>query len=152
MEYKINLQSEINNIQNFKSVLEKWKDYKSCIRDIKINTVLGQKCLYEIEDINPPLLCDFSNNDDNSWIMNLNQSAISISKMSFRIDTDLTILELKIDYKVLDTKMGKLVFELQNLGIPLTINPKVMKWELNKSPQVVGFYIDNEKISTYIAA
>jgi hypothetical protein len=151
MEYKINLQSEINNIQNFKSVLEKWKDYKSCIRDIKINTVLGQKCLYEIEDINPPLLCDFSNNDDNSWIMNLNQSAISISKMSFRIDTDLTILELKIDYKVLDTKMGKLVFELQNLGIPLTINPKVMKWELNKSPQVVGFYID-EKISTYIAA
>ena len=152
MEYKINLQSEINNIQNFKSVLEKWKDYKSCIRDIKINTVLGQKCLYEIEDINPPLLCDFSNNDDNSWIMNLNQSAISISKMSFRIDTDLTILELKIDYKVLDTKMGILVFELQNLGIPLTINPKVMKWELNKSPQVVGFYIDNEKISTYIAA
>jgi hypothetical protein len=152
MEYKINLQSEINNIQNFKSVLEKWKDYKSCIRDIKINTVLGQKCLYEIEDINPPLLCDFSNNDDNSWIMNLNQSAISISKMSFRIDTDLTILELKIDYKVLDTKMGKLVFELQNLGIPLTINPKVMKWVLNKSPQVVGFYIDNEKVSTYIAA
>jgi len=152
MEYTINLHTEINNIQNFQSVLEKWKDYKSCIRDIKINTVLGQKCLYEIEDTNFPLLCDFSNNHDNLWIMNLSQTAISISKMSFKIDTDLTILELKIDYKVLDTKMGKLVFELQNHGIPLTINPKVMKWGLNKSSQVVGFYIDNEKVSTYIAA
>ena len=148
MEYIINLHSEINNIQNFQSLLQRWKDYKSCLRDIKISTVLGQKCLYEIEDINPPLVCDFSNNT----LTSINQSAISISKLSFKIDTDLTILELKIDYKVLDTKMGKLVFELQNLGMPLTINPKAMKWGFNKSLQVVGFYIDNEKVSTYLAA
>ncbi len=148
MEYIVNLHSEINNIQNFQSLLQKWKDYKSCLRDIKISTVLGQKCLYEIEDINPPLLCDFSNNN----LTSVNQSAISISKLSFKINTDLTILELKIDYKVLDTKMGKLIFELQNLGIPLTINPKVMKWGFDQSIQVVGFYIDNEKVSTYLAA
>ena len=148
MEYIVNLHSEINNIQNFESLLQKWKDYKSCLRDIKISTVLGQKCLYEIEDINPPLLCDFSNNN----LTSVNQSAISISKLSFKINTDLTILELKIDYKVLDTKMGKLIFELQNLGIPLTINPKVMKWGIDESIQVVGFYIDNEKVSTYLAA
>lgn len=148
MEYIINLHSEINNIQNFQSLLQRWKDYKSCLRDIKISTVLGQKCLYEIEDINPPLVCDFSNNT----LTSINQSAISISKLSFKIDTDLTILELKIDYKVLETKMGKLVFELQNLGIPLTINPKSMKWGFDKSLQVVGFYIDNEKVSTYLAA
>jgi len=149
MEYIINLHSEINNIQNFQSLLQRWKDYKSCLRDIKISTVLGQKCLYEIEDINPPLVCDFSNNT----LTSINQSAISISKLSFKIDTDLTILELKIDYKVLDnTKMGKLVFELQNLGMPLTINPKDMKWGFDKSLQVVGFYIDNEKVSTYLAA
>ncbi len=148
MEYIVNLHSEINNIQNFQSLLQKWKDYKSCLRDIKISTVLGQKCLYEIEDINPPLLCDFSNNN----LTSTNQSAISISKLCFKINTDLTILELKIDYKVLDTKMGKLIFELQNLGIPLTINPKVMKWGFDQSIQVVGFYIDNEKVSTYLAA
>jgi hypothetical protein len=148
MEYIVNLHSEINNIQNFQSLLQKWKDYKSCLRDIKISTVLGQKCLYEIEDINPPLLCNFSNNN----LTSVNQSAISISKLSFKINTDLTILELKIDYKVLDTKMGKLIFELQNLGIPLTINPKVMKWSIDETIQVVGFYIDNEKVSTYLAA
>lgn len=148
MEYIVNLHSEINNIQNFQSLLQKWKDYKSCLRDIKISTVLCQKCLYEIEDINPPLLCDFSNNN----LTSINQSAISISKLCFKINTDLTILELKIDYKVLDTKMGKLIFELQNLGIPLTINPKVMKWGFDQSIQVVGFYIDNEKVSTYLAA
>jgi hypothetical protein len=50
------------------------------------------------------------------------------------------------------TLNGKLVFELQNLGMPLTINPKAMKWGFNKSLQVVGFYIDNEKVSTYLAA
>ena len=148
MEYIVNLNSKINNIQNFQSLLEKWKDYKSCLRDIKINTVLGQKCLYEIEDINPPLLCDFSSNT----LTSLNQTAITISKLSFKIDTDLTILELKLDYKVLYSKMGKLVYELQNLGIPLTIIPKVMKYGFNESIQVIGFYIDNETVSSYIRA
>jgi hypothetical protein len=36
--------------------------------------------------------------------------------------------------------------------MPLTINPKAMKWGFDKSLQVVGFYIDNEKVSTYLAA
>jgi hypothetical protein len=140
MEYTIDLHTEIRHIENFKTLLEKYKDYKSCLRDIKINTVLGQKCLYEIEDINPPLFCCFSNNN----LTSINQSAISISKMSFKIDTDLSILQLNLTYKVLDTKMGKLIFELQNLGIPLTINPKVMNYGVNQSLQVVGFYIDSE--------
>ncbi len=51
MEYKVILDPELNNIQNFKTLLCKYKDYESCIRDIKINTVLGDKCLFEIEDI-----------------------------------------------------------------------------------------------------
>ena len=82
----------------------------------------------------------------------MNQTAITISKLSFKIDTDLTILELKLDYKVLYSKMGKLVYELQNLGIPLTIIPKVMKYGFNESIQVIGFYIDNETVSSYIRA
>ena len=48
MEYKIDLHSEINNIQNFKSLLEKYKDYDYCIRDIKISTLLGEKSLLQI--------------------------------------------------------------------------------------------------------
>ena len=150
MEFKIDLHSEINNIQNFKSLLERYKDYNSCIRDIKISTLLGDKCLFEIEDINPPLLCYFS--DGTGTLTSLSTSAISINKLSFKINTDLSVLELKVDYKILDTKMGKLVTELQSLGIKLDIFPKVLKMGLDNSLQVVGFYIDNENVTTYLRA
>jgi len=148
MEYKIDLHSEINNIQNFKSLLEKYKDYDSCIRDIKISTLLGEKCLFEIEDINPQILCDLS--DGTGTLTSLSTSVISINKLSFKIDTDLSILELKVDYKILETKMGKLVTELQILGIKLDVVPKILKMGLDNSVQIVGFYIDNESTSTYI--
>jgi len=148
MEYKIDLHSEINNIQNFKSLLEKYKDYDSCIRDIKISTLIGEKCLFEIEDINPQILCDLS--DGTGTLTSLSTSVISINKLSFKIDTDLSILELKVDYKILETKMGKLVTELQILGIKLDVVPKILKMGLDNSVQIVGFYIDNESTSTYI--
>jgi len=150
MEYKIDLHSEINNIQNFKSLLEKYKDYDSCIRDIKISTLLGEKCLFEIEDINPQILCDLS--DGTGTLTSLSTSAISINKLSFKIDTDLSILELKADYKILETKMGKLVTELQSLGIKLDVRPKILKKGLDNSLQIVGFYIDNENVTTYLRA
>ena len=150
MEYKIDLHSEINNIQNFKSLLEKYKDYDSCIRDIKISTLLGEKCLFEIEDINPQILCDLS--DGTGTLTSLSTSAISINKLSFKIDTDLSILELKADYKILETKMGKLVTELQSLGIKLDVRQKILKKGLDNSLQIVGFYIDNENVTTYLRA
>jgi hypothetical protein len=150
MEWKIDLHSEINNIKNFKSLLEKYKDYNSCIRDIKINTLLGEKCLFEIEDINPGIYCDFSDGSDT--LTSLNTSAIYINKLSFKINTDLTILEFKVNYKILDTKMGKLVKELQSFGISLEITPRILKMGLDNQLQVVGFYIDNKSTSTYIRA
>ena len=48
--------------------------------------------------------------------------------------------------------MGKLVTELQSLGIKLDIFPKVLKMGLYNSLQVVGFYIDNENVTTYLRA
>lgn len=148
MEYIVHLNSDINNLLNFEHLLSRWKEFKICLRDIKINSILGQKCLYEVEDLPTPLICDFSNNNS----VSLNDASITISKLSFKIDTDLTILELKLTYRVLDTKMGKLVSELQNLGIPLTISPKLSKFGTNQSVQVVGFYINNETVSSYIRA
>lgn len=150
MEYKIDLDEEINNIQNFKSLLERYKDYDSCIRDIKISTLLGDKCLFEIEEINPPLICDFSNGSDT--LVSLSTSAIIINKLSFKINTDLTILEFKLEYNILETKMGKLVTELQSLGIKLDILPKSIKMGLNNQLQVVGFYINNDSVTTYLRA
>ena len=100
---------------------------------------------YPIEDINPQILCDLS--DGTGTLTSLSTSAISINKLSFKIDTDLSILELKADYKILETKMGKLVTELQSLGIKLDVRPN-----LDNSLQIVGFYIDNENVTTYLRA
>lgn len=151
MDYTIDLHSEINNIGNFKSLLERYKDYDSCIRDIKISTLLGEKCLFEIEDINPPILCDFSDGSDT--LISLTTSAVSINKLSFKINTDLSVLELKVDYKILNTKMGKLVNELQSIGISLNIKPKILKMSIDNIQQVLGFYICNDsKYTHYIRA
>jgi len=139
MESQIDLTSEIKHIENFKTLLEKYKDFKSCLRDIKISTVLGQKCLFEIEDINPPLLCDFSNRD----MIDISQSAISIKKLSFKIDDNMNIISLTLNYEFLQTKMGKLAQELINNGIEIKILAKshhtsqIIPW------QVYTFYISN---------
>ena len=45
MEYIVDLNTHINKLENFQILLEKWGDYKSCIRDIKINQILFMYCL-----------------------------------------------------------------------------------------------------------
>lgn len=147
MEHIINLDSEINNIQNFKNLLNRYKDYDACIRDIKITTLLGEKCLFEVESIVPPIICEFSDNP--VYKVSLYEIPIKINKLSFKIDTDLTIFELKVEYEILDNKMGKLVLQLQSLGIKIQILPRLDR-EVNKDDfrQIRGFYI--EKPTTYI--
>lgn len=154
MEHIINLDSEINNIQNFKNLLNRYKDYDACIRDIKITTLLGEKCLFEVESIVPPIICEFSDNPDvhfppTGYKVSLYEIPIKINKLSFKIDTDLTIFELKVEYEILDNKMGKLVLQLQSLGIKIQILPRLDR-EVNKDDfrQIRGFYI--EKPTTYI--
>lgn len=148
MEHIINLDSEINNIQNFKNLLNRYKDYDACIRDIKITTLLGEKCLFEVESIVPPIICEFSEDSDVRKV-SLYEIPIKINKLSFKIDTDLTIFELKVEYEILDNKMGKLVLQLQSLGIKIQILPRLDR-EVNKDDfrQIRGFYI--EKPTTYI--
>ena len=140
MECQIDLNPEIRNIESFKILLKRYRDYQSCIRDIKINTVLGQKCLFEIEDINPPIWCDFSQNSMTSIL----DSAVSIKKISFKIDDNMNVTSLTLTYDVLATRMGKLINELINIGIQIQLHPKV----ISGSWQVIGFYIMNENLTT----
>ena len=54
---KVNLKEKYN-LECFKYLLEKYRDYKSIHREIKINSILGKKCQFDITDIYPPLLCN----------------------------------------------------------------------------------------------
>jgi len=149
MEYKIDLDEETNKLENFQILLEKYKDYNSCIRDIKINTLLGEKCLFEIEEMNPPILCDFNTTTLDA---SLSKVAIMLNKLSFTINSNLEIEELKLNYRILDTKMGKLIGELQTYGVEVEIKPKVLTYGWYNSKQVSGFYIQTPASSTYIRA
>ena len=135
MDYQIEITEDISGIESFERILNRYKDFKSCIRDIKINTLLGQKCLFEIEDITS-LYMDISPSRDTS----LNNSCAIVKKMSFKIDNNMKILSLIISYEILKTKMGKLILELKEQGIQINIKPKLLK--PTDISQVLGFYIE----------
>ena len=127
MECEVELNPEIRNIKNFKILLERYKNYQSCIRDIKINTVLGQKCLFEVEEINPPIYCEMSNEQERWDLLSLSHAALSINTMSFKIDDNMNIISLNIKYDIINSKIGKLFTELSKIGIPIKIHTKVLK-------------------------
>lgn len=137
MEYSINLPENLNNIQNFKTLLERYKDYKSCIRDIKINNILGKKTLLDIDEIHPPIICGFDEN-----LISIARAPLTIEKMYFKLDYNLNILEFKIKYSILRNESGKLIYDLQSSGYKFEIKPKVILDDIN--PQVVGFYLSTD--------
>lgn len=134
MEFQIKLDKETTSIENFKLLLEKYQGYKACLRDIKINTVLDQKCLFEIDDINPPLFCDFSE----EMITSLSESACKINKLTFIISPKGIIEEFSLNISPTNSKMGKLVDTLLNMGINLEVCPKIAR---ETDWQILGFFI-----------
>jgi hypothetical protein len=152
MDYKIYLDEETNKLENFQILLEKYKNYKSVLREIKINTLLGQKCVFEIEEMNPPILCDLCDFNTTKLDISLSNVAVMLNKLSFTINSNLLIEELKLNYRILDTKMGKLIGELQTYGVEVEIKAKVLTYGWNNSKQVSGFYIQTTSLSTYIRA
>ena len=86
--HPIRIDPNLNKIQNFEYLLKDFKDYKSCIREIKINTLFGEKCLFKLLDIKPSIHCYGKDIE------------ISISGLSFKIDSNLKILEMKADINI----------------------------------------------------
>lgn len=97
MEYNIELTDDIKKFECFELLLKKYKDYKSCLRDIKINTILGKKCALNIDEIYPEILCNLKVTE-----VDLYSPALKINKMSFIIDNSLIISSLKINYEIVD--------------------------------------------------
>ena len=82
MECKIELEGDLKNFECFRNFLERRsKDYLSCIRDIKINTILGKKCIVNVTNLHPPIYCDFSSDLETS----LSNAAISIDNFQFTL-------------------------------------------------------------------
>ena len=126
------------NLECFKHLLEKYSDYKSIYREIKINSILGKKCQFEITDIVPPLLCNLGTDNHSSNTLlttNLKNIAFKINEMTLIVNSDLEVENIMIDIKILETPNGKI---LENLIDLVVINPVIMK--STSEYFIVGFY------------
>ena len=103
-----------HNLESFKNILEKYRDYKSFHRELKINSLLGNKSQFDINDINPPLIGGFGN--DSSSLGNLKESSFSINSMSFIVDKDLNVIKITLDIRILETPNGKILLDLLKIG------------------------------------
>jgi hypothetical protein len=139
---KVNLRKKYN-LKCFKYLLEKYRDYKSIYREIRINSILGKKCQFDITEINPPLLCELGICDENISTTNLKNVAFRINEISFIIDNNLEVNELILNIEILETPNGKLLKSLINSGIDLQINPRIMGVKV-KQKFIIGFYAYHE--------
>jgi len=101
-----------HNLECFRSILEKYRDYKSFYRELKINSLLGNKSQFDITDINPPLICGFEDDTSSFRTFSLQDSAFNIDSMSFIVDKDLNVINISLDIKILETPKGKILLEL----------------------------------------
>ena len=103
------------NLESFKKILEKYRDYKSFYRELKINSLLGNKSQFDIEEIYPPIIGGFEDSTVFQSTFRLKESAFSINSMSFIVDKDLKVINISLDIKLLETPNGKILKEIIEL-------------------------------------
>jgi len=121
------------NIESFKYLLERYKSYKSCLRDLKINSVLGKKSIFEIVDINPHIFCGF----DNTVNLGINKCAFGILSLYFTLNDNLDVLNLLIEIEIYKTPMGEVLSKLIEV---IEIHPIY-----ESSNHILGFYAKSKE-------
>lgn len=141
MEIEVSLDKHYRNIESFKFLLEKYNGYTTCTREIKINSILGKKCQFDIESINPPMVCNFP-----GMLKSVSEKP-TINKISFIIDTDLSIISLTVNLDITDSKVYQTLKTLTesalSFGSKIEIKPKIQIH--NNNLQVFGFYLEMSK-------
>lgn len=99
-------------LENIKFLLSKYRDYKAIERELKINSILGNKCQLEVSDIDPPIYSGF----DVDRLMSLKKAAFVINEFLVTIDKDLNISEIILEVKILDTPEGRILNNLINMN------------------------------------
>ncbi len=105
-----------HNLECFKNILEKYRDYKSFYREIKINSLLGNKSQFDITNMNPPLICGLDTVSSDEYSFRLKDSTFSINSMSFVVDKDLNVIKINLDINILETPNGKILLNLLEIG------------------------------------
>ena len=105
-----------HNLECFRNILEKYRDYNAFYRELKINSLLGNKSQFDIDDINPPLICGFEDDTSSFRVFSLKDSTFSVNSMSFVVDKDINVTKLTLDIKILETPKGKMLLNILEIG------------------------------------
>jgi hypothetical protein len=109
MTVKVTL-DEVIHLDCFKSLLEKYRDFTSCYREIKINSITGKKSQFEISQMNPPIICGFENQETSNYnIFRLKESCFTINSIDLIVNNKLEILDINLKIKIMDTDNGKIL-------------------------------------------
>lgn len=128
MVYLLKLNKDSNSIKNWEKLIKKFNPNKDIIRDLKLNYLLSEKCLLNIEEINPPILID--SNDKNDILLRDVIATVKNIKLFLKKES---IEKVEIEVKFLTTNQGKVYSEIKDkLNLkPLIINNQVSKFILN---------------------
>lgn len=128
---------EIPHLDCFKSLLQKYRDFTSCYREIKINSITGKKSQLEISEMNPPIICGFESQEQSNYnIFRVKDSCFTINSIKLIVNSELEVLDVILEINVLETDNGKLLNDIiervQFKAYNLRFN--------NRISEIYGFY------------
>jgi hypothetical protein len=126
------------NLESFKKILEKYSNYKSFYRELKINSLLGKKSQFDIQDIKPVIFGGFEDDKINATTFRIKESAFSISSISFVVDKYLNVNKISLDIEILQTTHGEILSKLINF---VDFRPEVIYYK--EYYEVIGFVACN---------
>jgi hypothetical protein len=138
MEITVKL-DEFLPLDDFKKLLEKYRDFRSCYRELKINSITGKKSQFEICELNPPIICGLEEQQLPTEEINfrLKDSAFSIMSMLFIVDHNLYVTKINLQINILNTPCGKILLNLLEIGH--TVDFRVVKLNFSDIQEITGF-------------
>jgi len=130
------------HIREFEKMLDIYSSYKGCLRTLKLNSILGKKSKFTIEEMNPRMTIDLNNSNGNSILTSSDyqtSSVFTIKNLSFIISDDLYVDEIELKYDIINKELLNRVIENSN---DIKISLKVSYNGLTKEQQVAGFYLE----------
>jgi hypothetical protein len=122
-------------LSQFENKLEKWPNWLQFKREIKLNSLLeGKRVQFDIEDINEWGKIDSVKSND----MSLSDVVFSVKRITMIIKDDI-VDELEIEWRPLQTELGRSIIGLLDAGIDVDISMSFFE------DQFSHFYIKTEK-------
>jgi hypothetical protein len=129
--------NEIIHLDCFKSLLQKYRDFTSCYREIKINCITGKKSQLEISEMNPPIVCGFETHEPSNYnVFRVKDSCFTVNSINLIVNSKLEVIDVFLQIRILDTDNGKLLNDILEQVQFRTYNLRAN----DKITEIYGFY------------